>query len=441
MKGKLCLLYFLQFGVWGCYLSSFGQLLGRGGLGGDIAWFYAAVGIVSLITPALAGHIADTIGHPARVLGVCHLLAAVAMTCCWIYCQDNGQFEFRTMFILYFAFLAFYMPTIALANTTTFKILNSKGIRPVDAFPAIRIWGTVGFVIAMWFVNSAWYDNGAFGITFSDTNPHAQMRFQYNSMQLLCAAATGFAVSAYTLLLPRVGTKATARKAATEIFGLKAFSLFKITDIRVFLILLIFMGVCLQISNGYVVPFINHFMGIQEYANDFITTNATFLFSLSQISEALCMLLVGKAIKRVGIRLVIATAMFAWCLRFGFLGIGNPGSGLIFLILSMLIYGIAFNFLSIASHLYMERRCSEKNKGFGQGLVMMMSNGIGATFGIMGAGAIINAFCRWELIEVKPGVVMRLFMGQWEYAWLIFGGYALIIGIMFFCMFRDENKA
>ena len=152
MKSRLGLLYFLQFGVWGSYLSSFGQLLGKGGLGGDIAWFYAAVGLLALLTPALAGHIADATRKPARILGICHLCAALAMTCCWAYCLGHDKFEFWPMFLPYIAFLAFYMPTIALANTTTFSILHSHGIRPVDAFPSIRIWGTVGFVFGMWFV-------------------------------------------------------------------------------------------------------------------------------------------------------------------------------------------------------------------------------------------------------------------------------------------------
>ncbi len=445
MKSRLGLLYFLQFGVWGSYLSSFGQLLGKGGLGGDIAWFYAAVGLLALLTPALAGHIADATRKPARILGICHLCAALAMTCCWAYCLGHDKFEFWPMFLPYIAFLAFYMPTIALANTTTFSILHSHGIRPVDAFPSIRIWGTVGFVFAMWFVNCAWYDDGAFGITFSDADVHARMRFQYNSMQLLCSAALGLVTAALTLLLPSSesesgGVKSAQSKSVASIFGLKAFSLFKIPDVRTFLIFMMFMGVCLQISNGYAVPFINHFMGIPEYAGNFIASNGTLLFSLSQISEACCMLLVGKAIKRLGIRIVVTLAMAAWCLRFVFLGIGNPGAGMIFLILSMIVYGIAFNFLTIASHLYMESRCSGDNKGFGQGLVMMMTNGIGATCGIVGAGAIINAFCDWEMVKLPSGNMMRLFMGQWEWAWLIFGAYAAVIGILFVCIFRVKKS-
>lgn len=440
MQTRLSTLYFLQFAIWGCYLSCFGQLLGAGGLGKDIQWFYAAVGIVSLLTPALMGHLADRFLPSRNLLGACHLAAALAMLAAWFYAFTHPQMEFASFFPIYLLFLAFYMPTLALANTTTFAILKANGQRPVDRFPAIRIWGTVGFVAAMWFVNSAYLCDGAFGFTLSDSDTASSFRFQYNSFQLLSSAIVGIITALYVFTLPAESTPAkTGTSSLKEIFGLNAFTLFKKKTVRIFLIFAVFTGVCLQISNGFAIPYINHFMGMPEFAGSLAAGNATMLFSLSQIAEAACILLVGVAMKRLGFRWVIFLALLAWCLRFLFLGIGNPGDGLWLLVLSMLVYGVAFDFFNIAGHIYMDQMSDSGVKGFGQGLLMMMSNGIGATFGMIAAGAVVNSYCQWQQMPVGDSS-MRLFMGDWIAPWLIFSAYALAIGLLFLIFYRTSRR-
>lgn len=443
MKARLSILYFLQFAVWGCYLSCFGQFLGAAGLGRDIQWFYAAVGLVSLVTPALMGHFADRFLPSKTLLGLCHLVAAVMMACGWGYAMAHPQMQFGPFFALYVAFLAFYMPTMALSNTTTFAILKSRGRRPVDSFPSIRIWGTVGFVAAMWFVNSAYFYNGEFGFTLQESAPQSPFRFQYTAMQLLVSSILGVLTSLYSFTLPKVIVpQKTGDNSISDIFGFKAFRLFKIRAVRVFLIFAIFTGVCLQISNGYAIPYINHFMASDEYFSAFASGNATMLFSLSQISEAVCILLVGIAMNKIGFRWVVFLALIAWFLRFILLGFGDPGCGLWMLVASMIVYGIAFNFFNIAGHLYMDQQTTPETRGFGQGLLMMMSNGIGATSGMMGAGAIVNHYCKWEMVALPGGNgMMRLFMGEWLTPWLIFGFYALAVGILFLIFFRTPTPA
>lgn len=308
--------------------------------------------------------------------------------------------------------------------------------------PSIRVWGTIGFVAAMWFVNSAYLYDGHFGFTLSESNPAAPYRFQYTSMQLFCSALFGVLTGLYALTLPAVNVpQKSGDNSLADIFGLRAFRLFKIRQVRVFLIFAVFTGVCLQISNGYAIPYINHFMASEEYFSAFASGNATMLFSLSQISEAVCVLFVGVAMKKLGFRWVIFLALAAWCLRFLLLGFGNPGGGLWMLVGSMLIYGIAFNFFNISGHIYMDQQSSPATRGFGQGLLMMMSNGIGATFGMMGAGAIVNGYCRWEMMPLPGGRgMMRLFMGEWTTPWLIFGLYALAIGLLFLIFFRKGRR-
>ncbi len=443
MKAKLSLLYFLQFGVWGCYLTCFGQFLGSGGIGSKIAWFYAAIGLVSIITPSLLGRLADRTGRPERLLGLCHLGAAAVMFAMWHYGMTHTQLDFRVFYPMYLLFLALYMPTMALANTATFGILTQSGYNTMTTFPSIRIWGTVGFVVAMWFVNSAYWHDGSLGFSFSDSGIVGHLRFQYNAMQLLCSSVMGLLVGLYSFTLPSLKTPQTGSETSVSNkipFKDSLKVMFGNREIAVFLIFVIFAGVCLQISNGFVTPFISHFIGIKDYANSLASGNATMLFSLSQISEAVCILLVGLALKNKGIRIVYAIGLLAWSLRFFMLGVGNPENGLWLLIGSMLVYGIAFNFITIGGHLYIQQVAPSNMKGFAQGLIMFMSNGIGATVGTLAAGSIVNKWCHWEMVSL-PGskVPMRLFMGEWIYPWIIFASYAFVVMLIWLLFSRNKK--
>lgn len=442
MKTRLSLLYFLQFSVWGCYLTCFGQFLGSGGLGADIAWFYAAIGLVSIITPSLLGRVADRTGRPERLLGLCHLGAAALMLAMWRYGMTNIRLEFKVFYPMYLGFLALYMPTMALANTSSFSLLNARGYNTVTTFPSIRLWGTVGFVAAMWFVNCAFWHDGSLGFTFSDSSAGAPFRFQYNAMQLLCSAVMGLITAAYSFSLPRSSMRSSAGQAAsTQPLTTSLRLMFGNRSIAIFLLFVIFSGVCLQISNGFATPFITHFLGMAQYSDSIASGNATMLFSLSQIAEAACVLLVGVALRYRGIRMVYAVGLAAWGLRFLMLGLGNPTDGLWLLVGSMLVYGVAFNFITIAGHLHIQQVAPEGMKGFAQGLMMFMSNGIGATFGTLAAGSIVNHWCHWTMVELPAsGAPMRLFMGQWLWPWLIFAAYAFVVAALWLIFFKKKIK-
>ena len=332
---------------------------------------------------------------------------------------------------------------MALANTSTFALLKLRGKRPVDRFPIIRVWGTLGFVAAMWFVNSAYIYDGAFGFTLDDLNPAAHYRFQYTPMQLFTSSILGLITALYTLTLPTTPVPNPGKSSSfSDIFGFKAFKLFKLPEVRTFLIFAVFTGVCLQISNGYAIPFINHFMAFEQYAGSLAAGNATMLFSLSQLSEAAFILITGIAMKKFGFKWVIFTALAAWCLRFLFLGLGDPGEGIWWLVFSMVVYGIAFNFFNISGHIYMDQKSDSTTRGFGQGLLMMMTNGIGATGGMIAAGAIVNHYCHWEMMPSPSGNgVMRLFMGDWTAPWLIFACYSIAVGILFILFYHSYKKS
>lgn len=442
MKSRLSVFYFLQFAVWGCYLTTLGQFLGRAGLGADISWFYAAVGIVSLFMPAFMGHIADRYVAPRRLLTLCHTVAAVFMLCAWIYAVIPGPIDFAPLFMLYLGFLCFFLPTIALANTNAFLIMERGGRDTLKAFPKVRIWGTVGFVAAMWFVNSFYCSGGQCGFTLSDSDTMAPVRLQYTSGQLLASSILGFITALYSLTLP-AGSMRKAAKAEKiswiDMLGWRRFSLLRQANIRMFMIFAILTGVCLQISNGFVTPFITHFGALPEYAGNAVAANATMLFSISQIAEAACILLVGISLRRLGIKAVLAVALTAWAIRFATLAAGNPGDGLWLFVISMIAYGVAFDFFNIAGALYIDRVTDSSVKGFGQGVLMLMSNGIGATLGMLGAGAVVNSFCRWQPVMTAAGM-QRFFMGDWQSVWWIFAIYAATVALLLILLFRTNPK-
>ncbi len=436
IKFKLAVMNFLEFAVWGAYLTCLAQYLGPAGMGDKISWFYSVQGVVSIFMPALMGVIADKWVPAQRLLSLCHFFAALFMLGAWYYGMTHPEPEFVPFFTLYTLSVAFFMPTIALANTVAFSVLKSRGLDTVTDFPPIRVLGTVGFIVSMWFVNSFYWSDGNFGFTLSDSNPFASARFQYTDMQLFASGVLGLILAVYALVaIPNCPCAATGRSAGKrsvgKMLGLDAFKLFKNKRMALFFVFSMLLGVSLQITNGYATSFITSFKGVAEYVNTFGANNATLLTSLSQISEACCILLIPFCLKRFGIKNVMLMAMFAWVLRFGFFGIGNPGSGLWLFILSMIVYGVAFDFFNVSGALFVEQETDNEIKASAQGLFMLMTNGIGATVGMIAAGAVVNHYCHWE---------NGYFVGDWSSAWLIFAGYALVVGVAFALLFKHKNN-
>ncbi|MBQ8467773.1 MAG: MFS transporter [Prevotella sp.] len=404
LKVRLSIMNFLEFAVWGAYLTCMGRYLANIGFGSEIGWFYSVQGFVSIFMPAVIGIIADRWIQAQRLLGICHLLAGVFMMAAAWYGYTNGnESQFAPLFILYSCSVAFFMPTIALANSVAFNGLTQAGMDTVKDFPPIRVFGTIGFIVMMLFVDL--------------------MGFQDNQNQFLASGVLSVILFAYTFTLPACPTnKGGEKKSLSEALGLRAFSLFKYKEMALFFIFSMLLGVCLQISNGYANPYINSFGELPQYADTFGVQHTNILISLSQVSETLCILLIPFFMKRFGIKKVMLIAMFAWVFRFGFLGIGNPGSGVWLFVLSMIVYGVAFDFFNISGALFVDTRTDDSIRSSAQGLFMLMTNGVGASLGMLAAQAIINN------------------VNDWQTSWLIFAGYALTIGISFALLFKPEKK-
>jgi NHS family nucleoside permease-like MFS transporter len=424
---------FIEFAVWGAYLTCMGNYLGIAGLGDKISWFYALQGIVSLFMPTLIGIIADRYIQPQRLLGLCHLAAGTFMLGCWWLGMQAGfgqELVDKSLFItLYSLSVAFFMPTIALSNTTAFVILKNNGMDTVKDFPPIRVLGTVGFIVTMWFVNCAVWEDGAFFMTFDD-NAH---KFQYTYMQFFVSGLLSILLFLYCFTLPACKLEKKEGLSLAESLGLNAFKLFKVKKMALFFIFSALLGMCLQVTNGYAGPFITSFKGSADaaVASSFAANNATLLTSISQMSEALCILLIPFFLKRYGIKVVMLMSMFAWVFRFGFFGIGNPAMpGVILFILSCIVYGVAFDFFNVSGGIFVDQECEPSVKASAQGLFMMMTNGIGATVGTLAAGEIVNHYCSWQ-----DGFLQ----GDWTTCWFIFSAFALVVAISFALVFHPEK--
>jgi len=438
LKVRLILMNFLEFAVWGAYLTCMGNYLGSVGLGAYISWFYAIQGIVSIFMPTLIGIVGDKYIQPQRLLGYCHLTAGMFMLACWYMgmysCIDN-ELQHKGVFItMYTLSVAFYMPTLALSNTTAFTILKDNGLDTVKDFPPIRTFGTVGFIATMWFVNCATWDNGSFFFTFSENSN----KFQYTHMQFLVSGLLSLVLFLYCFSLPQCKIVRKKSQSFVEALGLDAFKLFKSKRMALFFIFSALLGMSLQVTNSFAGPFITSFKGspVESISNSFAANNATLLTSLSQVSEALCILMIPFFLKRFGIKIVMLVAMFAWVLRFGFFGLGNPAMpGVILFILSCIVYGVAFDFFNVSGGLFVDQQCDPSIKASAQGLFMLMTNGLGATIGTLAAGAIVNNYCQWESV----GDASYL-LGDWQSCWLIFAAFAFVVCISFALVFKSEQK-
>ena len=414
LKLRLIIMNYLEFAVWGAYLTSMGSYLAEAGFGSIIGWFYSIQGVVSLFMPGIMGIVADRWIPAQKLLSLCHLLAGLFMGTAGIYGMSVGC-SMGMLFTLYALSVAFYMPTLALSNSVAFNALTMGGFDTVKAFPPIRVFGTIGFICTMIAVDL--------------------LGFQTSSKQFVVSGCLSLLLSAYSLTLPASPVKGkTDGEASTSLvqaLGLDSFRLFRKKKMAIFFIFSMLLGVSLQITNGYANPFITSFKDVAEYADTFGAQHANILISLSQISETCCILLIPFCLKRFGIKNVMMIAMFAWMLRFGLFGAGDPGSGLWMLVLSCIVYGVAFDFFNISGALFVDQNTDAETRSSAQGLFMIMTNGLGATIGTLSAQAVVNTFVFNEgVTDVIAG---------WRTSWYIFAGYSLAVLVLFAVIFRPKK--
>ncbi|MEP6950970.1 MAG: nucleoside permease [Ginsengibacter sp.] len=440
---RLIIMNFLEFFIWGSWLISIGNYLG-GTLhftGAQIGAVFSTLGIASLFMPALMGIIADKWINAERVLGLCHILGACMLI--WASAVTSPDMFFWVMLLN----SMFYMPTIALNNTVSYIILEQKAFDIVKDFPPIRVWGTVGFIAAMWIVDICNWDA--------------------TNTQLIFSAASALVLGIYAFTMPSCPpVKSNKIKSFLSSLGLDAFVLFKQKKMFIFFWFAMFLGAALQITNAFGSSFLESFKPTSP--DSFVVNHKLFTLSISQISESLFILAIPFFLRRFGIRKVMLMSMFAWVFRFGLFGIGNPGSvpGLAALIASMIIYGMAFDFFNISGSLFVENEAPLNIRASAQGLFMFMTNGVGAMCGGYGAGLVVDYFTKkyydldllcqavkinrdnpWLLDQVKDKVIEAghlirdpVLVSNWQSIWFTFAGYALVLGIVFPLVFKYKHR-
>lgn len=408
VKFRLIVMNFLQFFVWGTWLISLGGYLG-GALhftGGEIGAIFATMGISSLFMPGLTGIIADKWVNAERVLGICHLLGAAFLF------YASTVTSYHAMYVAMLLNLLVYMPTLSLANTVSYIALERYHYDIVKDFPPIRVFGTVGFICAMWTVDLT--------------------GFKSSNAQLYVGAIAALILGIYSFTLPKCPPSKSENKSLLSMFGLDALVLFKQKKMAIFFLFSMLLGAALQITNSYGDLFLNSFRNVAAYADSFGVKHSVILLSISQMSETLFILAIPFFLRKLGIKRVMLISMFAWVFRFGLFGLGNPGSGVILLILSMIVYGMAFDFFNISGSLFVEMESRPQIRASAQGLFMMMTNGLGAIIGGYASGAVVDYF---SVYAPTGEVVSR----TWPDIWFIFAGYALVIGILFAVVFKYKH--
>jgi NHS family xanthosine MFS transporter len=405
---RLTFVSFMQFFVWGAWLITiatyfFSNNMGSGAQFGAI---FSTLALSSMIMPPLVGMIADRWMDAEKLYGLLHIGYGLVLF------YVSRVHDADGLYYAIFAAMLFYMPTIPLSNALSYNILKQEGFDVVKVFPPIRVWGTIGFIVAMWTTN----------LTGSKANAN----------QFLIGGASAILLGIYSFTLPRCAPSKNTAKAGglLQQLGLGAFSLFARYKMALFFIFSMFLGAALQLTNMYGDTFLDDFKNQPQYGPDsFVVRYSTIIMSISQISETVFILTIPFFLKRFGIKKVMLLSMIAWVLRFGLFAYGNPGGGLWMIVLSCIVYGMAFDFFNISGSLFVEKNTDQHIRSSAQGLFMMMSNGVGAFLGSKVSGWMID---RYFLLPDSSK--------DWHHIWLAFAAYSLVIAILFTLLFRHKHN-
>ncbi|UQD56907.1 nucleoside permease [Flavobacterium sp. K5-23] len=406
IKFRLIIMSFLQFFVWGAWLITIGTYCfnTKGWSGAEFGAIFSTLGISSILMPAFTGIIADRWISAEKLYGLLHIFYGLVLF--YVPTVDSPS---ELYYVILLAML-FYMPTISLSNSIAFTILKNNKFDVVKVFPPIRVWGTIGFIVAMWITN----------LTGNKASAN----------QFYIAAIVAIALGIYSFTLPNCPPQKLTNKDSSwiESLGLNAFKLFGTYKMALFFIFSMFLGGALQLTNMYGDTFLSDFANIPKYADSFVVKYSTIILSISQVSETVFILAIPFFLKRFGIKQVMLISMFAWVLRFGLFAYGDPADNLWMIILSCVVYGMAFDFFNISGSLFIETSTDSSIRSSAQGLFMMMTNGFGAVFGSFVSGYLIDAY-----FTTPTGK-------DWPNIWLSFAMYALVIAIAFAFMFKHKHN-
>jgi len=402
---RLKLMAFLQYFIWGSWLTTLGSYMINtlAFTGSQVGSVYSTKGIAAIFMPALAGIIADKFVPANRLYTLCHLASSISL-----FYAAHIKDPILMIWVMLVNTMVF-MPTLGLSNAIAYFCLDKNKLDTVANFPFIRVYGTLGFIIAMWMVSL--------------------LKLELSNIQLYIASGASFVLSVYGLTLPAIPVAHdNSRQSITSKLGLDALVLFKQPQMAVFFIFAMLLGGILQITNTFGNPFLHDFASITEFHDSFVVRYPSILYSVSQFSEIVFILTIPFFLKKFGIKIVMIISILAWSLRFGFFAIGDPSpAGFVMLVLSMIVYGCAFDFFNISGSIFIEKEVSSRMRASAQGLFMTVVNGLGAFFGALISGRIVDCF-------TTDGI------RNWQAIWSVFAAYTLLLAVIFFFSFRYRHQ-
>ncbi len=398
-KFQLSLMMFLEFFIWGGWFVTMGAYLGNNlsASGGETAMAYSTQSWGAIIAPFIIGLIADRFFNAERILGVLHLVGAVLMY------QMSNATDFNAFYPYVLGYMIAYMPTLALVNSVSFNQMSD----PAKQFPFVRVWGTIGWIIAGLMISFFKWD--------SEANIGQGMLANTFLMVAIASAVLGV----FSFLLPKTPpSKPKGEKASlSDILGLEALGLLKDRNFLVFFLSSVL--IC--------IPLAFYYQNISLFLTELKVENSTAWASLGQISEVGFMLLLPFFFKKYGFKKTILFGMLAWGIRYMLFSFGNAGDLFFMLIIGIALHGICYDFFFVSGQIYTDSKAGEKIKSAAQGLITLATYGVGMLIGFWVAGKIVDKNL------VSDG------LHSWKDIWTFPVIFAVVVLILFAILFKNEK--
>ncbi len=401
IKTQLSAMMFLEFFVWGAWFVTLGTFLGTNlkADGLEIANVFSTQSWGAIIAPFIIGLIADKFFNAERILGLLHLLGALLMYL--MFKSENVQ----AFYPFVFAYMILFMPTLALVNSVSFRQM----LNPEKEFPSIRIFGTLGWVVAGLAISWFKWDEEQNNIA-NDT-----LRYTF-----IMAAIASLALGVFSFLLPKTPPqKVEGTASISQILGLDALKLLKDKNFLIFFIASIL--ICIPLAFYY------------QNANPFLTEvglqNPTAKMAIGQVSEVLFLLLIPFLFKKFGFKNTILIGMLAWAVRYILFAYGNAGEWSFMLIAGIALHGICYDFFFVSGQIYTDTKAGEKYKSAAQGLITLATYGVGMLIGFWVVGFVTEHY------KTTPH-----HDGFWQNVWLVPAGIAAVVCFLFAIIFKNDSK-
>ena len=390
---RLSTMMFLEFFVWGAWFVTLGTYLAAdlGASGSQIALAFLTQSLGAILAPFIVGLIADRWFAAQRILGVLHLFSAVMLF------LAGRQGDFGAFFVFALLAMISFMPTLALANSISFRRLTS----PERQFPAIRVFGTIGWIVAGLLIGwLGWEAGGALENTF------------------VMAAIGSALLGVYAFTLPHTPPEpGQGRVTVRDVLGLDALALLKSRSYLVFFLASIL--ICIPLAFYY------NFTNL--YLNEIGVQSAAAVQSLGQVSEALFLLVMPLMLRKLGVKRTLLIGMLAWALRYALFAFGDAGSLLWLVIIGLVLHGVCYDFFFVAGQIYTDRFAPKHVRSAAQGLISLATYGVGLLIGSLISGPIVDAFLAADGAH------------DWRTIWLIPAALAVGVALFFAALFRERE--